>query len=68
MIPKITLWRRGTKEVRPAIPGLAGQKGQREQEETMLEWLKTILGDQYTEEIDKKVSDEIGKGLPYPTR
>ena len=34
----------------------------------MLEWLKTILGDQYTEEIDKKVSDEIGKGLPYPTR
>ena len=33
MIPKITLWRRGTKEVRPAIPGLAGQKGQREQEE-----------------------------------
>ena len=54
--------------MRPAIPGLAGQKGQREQEETMLEWLKTILGDQYTEEIDKKVSDEIGKGLPYPTR
>ena len=29
----------------------------------MLEWLKTILGDQYTEEIDKKVSDEIGKGF-----
>ena len=29
----------------------------------MLEWLKTILGDSYTEEIDKKVSDEIGKGF-----
>lgn len=29
----------------------------------MLEWLKTILGDTYTEEIDKKVSEEIGKGF-----
>lgn len=28
----------------------------------MLEWLKTILGDAYTEDIDKKVSGEIGKG------
>jgi len=27
----------------------------------MLEWLKTILGDAYTEDIDKKVSSEIGK-------
>lgn len=27
----------------------------------MLEWLKTILGDTYTEDIDKKVSEEIGK-------
>ncbi len=27
----------------------------------MLEWLKTILGDHYTEEIDKKVSEQIGK-------
>jgi hypothetical protein len=27
----------------------------------MLEWLKTILGDSYTEDIDKKVSAEIGK-------
>lgn len=27
----------------------------------MLEWLKTILGDTYTEDIDTKVSDEIGK-------
>lgn len=29
----------------------------------MLDWLKTILGDAYTDEIDKKVSDEIGKGF-----
>jgi len=28
-----------------------------------LEWLKTILGDSYTEDIDKKVSAEIGKGF-----
>lgn len=27
----------------------------------MLEWLKTILGDHYTEDIDKKVSEQIGK-------
>lgn len=27
----------------------------------MLEWLKKILGDGYTEDIDKKVSEEIGK-------
>lgn len=29
----------------------------------MLEWLKEILGDSYTEEIDKRVSTEIGKGF-----
>lgn len=29
----------------------------------MLDWLKTILGGAYTEEIDKKVSEEIGKGF-----
>ena len=29
----------------------------------MLEWLKEILGDSYTEEIDKRVSAEIGKGF-----
>ena len=29
----------------------------------MLEWLKEILGEQYTEEIDKKVSAEIGRGF-----
>lgn len=29
----------------------------------MLEWLKTILGDNYSEDIDKKVSAEIGKAF-----
>lgn len=29
----------------------------------MLEWLKTILGEGYTEDIDQKVSAEIGKGF-----
>ena len=29
----------------------------------MLEWLKTILGESYTEEIDTKVSAEIGKAF-----
>lgn len=43
------------------IPGLAGLKRTTKGEIKMLEWLKTILGDAYTEDIDKKVSDEIGK-------
>lgn len=29
----------------------------------MLDWLKTILGNAYTEDIDTKVSAEIGKGF-----
>lgn len=29
----------------------------------MLDWLKAILGDAYTEDIDKKVSEEIGKAF-----
>lgn len=29
----------------------------------MLDWLKTILGDKYTDEIDTKVSAEIGKNF-----
>lgn len=29
----------------------------------MLDWLKEILGEGYTEEIDKKVSEEIGKSF-----
>lgn len=28
-----------------------------------LEWLKTVLGEAYTEDIDKSVSAEIGKGF-----
>lgn len=33
----------------------------------MLEWLKEILGDGYTEEVDKKVSVEIGKAFVAKT-
>ena len=29
----------------------------------MLEWLKNILGDGYTDEVDAKVSAEIGKNF-----
>lgn len=29
----------------------------------MLDWLKTILGETYSEEIDKKISEEIGKNF-----
>ena len=29
----------------------------------MLDWLKPILGDAYTEEIDSKIAAEIGKGF-----
>ena len=29
----------------------------------MLDWLKEILGEGWTEEADKKVSDKIGKGF-----
>lgn len=29
----------------------------------MLDWLKTILGDYYSDDIDKKVSEEIGKAF-----
>lgn len=33
----------------------------------MLDWLKTILGDAYTEDIDSKVSAEIGKNFVAKT-
>ena len=33
----------------------------------MLDWLKTIFGDHYTEDIDKQVSAEIGKGFVAKT-
>lgn len=29
----------------------------------MLDWLKSILGNSYTEDIEKRISDEIGKGF-----
>ena len=29
----------------------------------MLDWLKTILGETYSEELDKKISEEIGKNF-----
>ena len=29
----------------------------------MLDWLKTILGDAYSDDVDKKISDEIGKNF-----
>lgn len=29
----------------------------------MLDWLKNIMGDAYTPEIDKAVSEEIGKAF-----
>lgn len=31
--------------------------------ENMLDWLKEILGDNYSEEIDKKVSAKIGENF-----
>lgn len=33
----------------------------------MLEWLKTILGDSYNEDVDKKISAEIGKNFVTKT-
>ena len=46
-----------------AKPGLAGYQGQRVKGYIMLDWLKDILGDTYTEDIDKKISAEIGKNF-----
>lgn len=45
--------------------GLASEKRTAaEKEDTMaLEWLKTILGDGYTEDIESKIAQEIGKGF-----
>ncbi|HZJ75676.1 MAG TPA: phage scaffolding protein [Clostridia bacterium] len=28
-----------------------------------LEWLKDVLGEAYNEDVDKKISEEIGKGF-----
>lgn len=45
--------------------GLASEKRTAaEKEDTMaLEWLKTILGDGYTEDIESKIAQEISKGF-----
>lgn len=43
-----------------ALPGLAGLTRTAERSKQM-EWLKEILGDSYTDEIKKKLTDEIGK-------
>lgn len=46
--------------------GLASEKKRTaaEKEDIMaLEWLKTILGDGYTEDIESKIAQEIGKGF-----
>lgn len=34
----------------------------------MLEWLKNILGEDYTDEVDAKVSAEIGKNFVTKSR
>ena len=47
--------------MRAAIPGLAGITRKAEKGNNMLDWLKPILGDNYTEEIDKAVHAELGK-------
>jgi uncharacterized coiled-coil protein SlyX len=63
-IPKYR-WPGGLQEG-PTTPGLAGITRIVENKEVnimALEWLKTILGDNYTPEIDTAVSQEIGKSF-----
>lgn len=45
--------------------GLASEKrtGAEKEDIMALEWLKTILGDGYTEDIESKIAQEIGKGF-----
>lgn len=43
--------------------GSGSIKRERRERINMLEWLKTILGDNYSEEIDTAISGEIGKGF-----
>ena len=45
--------------------GLVSEKGTAAEKEDImaLEWLKTILGDGYTEDIESKIAQEIGKGF-----
>lgn len=44
-------------------PDNKDSSNQKEENHMALEWLKTILGDAYTPEIDAAVSQEIGKGF-----
>ena len=55
--------RRGTTKGRPQDRDWPDKKDSGRKDKTMLDWLKTILGDSYTEDIDKQVSAEIGKGF-----
>jgi hypothetical protein len=47
------------------VLGLASEKRTAAEKEDImaLEWLKTILGDGYTEDIESKIAQEIGKGF-----
>lgn len=47
--------------------GLASEKRTAAEKEDImaLEWLKTILGDGYTEDIESKIAQEIGKGFVF---
>ena len=48
--------RRGTTKWRRQHRDWPDKKDSRRKDETMLEWLKEILGDAWTDEIDKAVS------------
>lgn len=50
-------------KVAPQYRDLPNKKRTAEKGVKMLAWLKEILGDAYTDDIEKKVSDEIGKGF-----
>ena len=54
---------RGTTKGAPQYGDWPDKKDSGGKETRMLEWLKEILGESYTEEIDKKVSAEIGRGF-----
>lgn len=56
---KITRFPRG-KYREPQSRGWPEKKDSGRKEQKMLDWLKEILGDSYTEEIDKSVSQKIG--------
>lgn len=53
----------GTTKGAPRYGDWPDKKDSGGKETRMLEWLKEILGESYTEEIDKKVSAEIGRGF-----